>query len=905
MWSEEWFAGRLDEHGLEQAFREISPDYVDCVFSNNIDPGAFFSDRGIRVGAQSSREYQAALYTPRETVERLFGGNGIAIRLDGTPSWRTKGRLYFMCLNAPAWRGAVKDAIVRLVPFVDAISQDNLGEPINKGQGNFCEWCRRKFREFVARKYSPRALARLGVRRLDTFDARKYILEKRLRAKTRAELLEDELIRSYIESQFVAQRAALKEIVDAARAEAQRLGKPYLPFYGNIGNIWGGRAYPVVIADLVDVVAPEAFVKWALPFWVAKQPRLKSAATTLRFKLARAAGDYAKPVWAWGAKAGLHLPPKERNVPVAVLIELAEAQANGAVATGNTAWDRAFFRLGDRKFRTLAKFYRFAEANRALFTERDSYARVALVFSVPTLLYRSFSALQVGCLHGSAFAVLARALEETHVPYDIVVLRHPLFRDDKVARDRLGRYTNVILPGVDCMSDSQATILREYVKRGGRLLAWGNTGTRTERFRRRPKPVLAGLRAQFPDRVDQMPDAELMKLARNYMNMSEERFARVQTRLRGSLRDAEIVKTDAPALTWVNLWRQDDGRRLSVHLLNYDIDLKRNAAHRAEDVSLRVKLPKDLVFDKCLWISLDGPTKSLPFSIGDGWAKVTVPAVTLYEIVVFTNGDELRIANELARVRKNIDRIRVASDFGPAATAGLLDKFKHAAIAHERRNLEVAGVLTALLLRQSQGELDALVRGNVGVRKAARKSFIDLAESAVWAFDFGEGEVAGGFKPVQSETQYDPEVGFGFVRPAARDSRGRNRYTTYFIWRHIWQRRRRSGIGRLERNPASGLDPLHRDFLYGEVPYEFVATVPNGEYRVTIAEGEDATHGDLPATEVWAEGKRVLKPTSMPVGVFVHRSFAVSVTDNHLNLKFGGRWGWSVCGLLIEKASGR
>ena len=66
----------------------------------------------------------------------------------------------------------------------------------------------------------------------------------------------------------------------------------------------------------------------------------------------------------------------------------------------------------------------------------------------------------------------ARALEEGHIPYDAVILRHPEIQADRVTLDQLRKYRLIILPVLECLSDSQIDLLivrrRDLVK-GGKI----------------------------------------------------------------------------------------------------------------------------------------------------------------------------------------------------------------------------------------------------------------------------------------------------------------------------------------------------------------------------------------------------------------------------------------------------
>ncbi|NOZ94528.1 MAG: hypothetical protein GXP47_07300 [Acidobacteria bacterium] len=92
-------------------------------------------------------------------------------------------------------------------------------------------------------------------------------------------------------------------------------------------------------------------------------------------------------------------------------------------------------------------------------------ARTALLFSRDTLDFRVRGSWE----HGDAadgFMGMAMLLLEGHVPYEVI--------SDEDLGD-LDRFSVLILPGVEAMSEAQAAHIAEWVRGGGRLLATGLT----------------------------------------------------------------------------------------------------------------------------------------------------------------------------------------------------------------------------------------------------------------------------------------------------------------------------------------------------------------------------------------------------------------------------------------------
>jgi len=185
-------------------------------------------------------------------------------------------------------------------------------------------------------------------------------------------------------------------------------------------------------------------------------------------------------------------------------------------------------------------------------------------------------------------------LLDHHIPFDLIP-------EAALTPERLARYSVVLLPGITCMSDDHAAILREYVRAGGGLLASGDVGTRHLCGAVRERSCLAdvlpdgaGVRTVGAGRVawhpgwlwrDGLPDISFRREAGWYRRMAlrghnplerlqgdgnRELFADTLNRLLPE--NASIVAGDAPGVR-VSLFEPRDhaDRRLIAHLVNYDV----------------------------------------------------------------------------------------------------------------------------------------------------------------------------------------------------------------------------------------------------------------------------------------------------------------------------------------------
>jgi hypothetical protein len=115
--------------------------------------------------------------------------------------------------------------------------------------------------------------------------------------------------------------------------------------------------------------------------------------------------------------------------------------------------------------------------------DASSAADVALVFSWASRNFHS-----PGTEWLAEFAGWARLLVEEHVPYDILSAEAVLQSPDPAGE--LRRYRLLVLPGLSCMDEPLARLVREHVRAGGALIATGDTSLQYADGRERPDFLL-------------------------------------------------------------------------------------------------------------------------------------------------------------------------------------------------------------------------------------------------------------------------------------------------------------------------------------------------------------------------------------------------------------------------------
>lgn len=626
VWCNEGAGNKIVDARAQYA-AELKPDFVDW---NECGPLA--KDFGVRTSS-GGPEYQEFYKMEGPEVwgsrNQRFLDNGFAESLDGTiiqdETWGEGG--YFTCHNGDGWHEWFTTELIRRNADRLGMCQDNIScAPWSKGKGCFCKPCLTKFRGWLKSRYSVEELARFGITDIESFDYRERVAAYGLVGN---EALEDPITREYIKFQFASQLGAWADVVERVKADHRQRGLA-VPCYGNQIGAFGTTPFAVAIGAFCDVIEIEEVigVKDSIPNW------------GWLYKMGRAGGHEQKPVWVRGP---VYDDGKERTPQLSPLfwrVHHAEALANGGVRDisfgMNAPWtgDPATLDFIDSpEVRKVWKEYsELCDANRAVFTHRESMAQVGLVYSLPSTMFRRFYPLDIDDNnYFSRFDQTARLLAARHVPYDCMVFGHPeLF---PTAAAQLKRYRVLVLPSADALSDIQVKLLRDFAAKGGTIVKLGEIGARDENLNRRASNALAGLAV---------------------LDLEKDR-----DRALAVLRAANPVTADVPEKVTVNAWSSANGASVDLHFVSYGADLGKETWEPLKPFRASVKLPDGFRPDTARLLRFGSPAEELRFTVDSGVASVTVPAFEGYAVVSFAQKAKLDAANAAARKRREEDKALV------------------------------------------------------------------------------------------------------------------------------------------------------------------------------------------------------------------------------------------------------
>ncbi len=606
----------------------LQPDAVAGHNAVYLNWDGYFTDKGLFVGGGNwEQEYNhVAIDDP---MLANFEDNGIARDIDGK---KIEGSLlwpgYQMCHNAPAYRKYYIDRVTRISPEINIFTQDNINMPSFQGWGKgcFCTWCKQEFRRWLRQHQTLDLVKQTGIRDIESFDMLEYVNSVKAEMQTKGEhyVLKNPIMRAFIlfhyESQSHLWRDAVEKIKQGANHPIAVMGNQY----GNNGE----KPFSVALSQIGDVVCTESNIGTNAQF--SHFDRIK---TMLLVKLGYASGEFKRPVWLQYS-ALFHSPVAAKS---RLRFISAQSLANNgtpftwATTTGQSGWF----------FDTEAEISRFMQRNRYLFTRCDGYANVGLVYSLPTNMWRRYTAFELSPEKYQTWLYsFAMALEEMHVAYEMNCWWHPLLGSDAVSMERLSRYKVLILPGVSCFTEEQHQALEKFKKRGGHIITMPVTELHNENVESIVSTVLnAG------KQVTTLPIELFADYTKFYKALQP-----VVTKVLGN--DA-IIQTNAPRDVWSSLQLDESGKVLSLHLVNGDIDEAEDRFNAVTNSEWRIKLPEGLRVNKAQLVRLESSEEErIAVRVKDDLAEITVPRIEGYTIVSLYADDGLARIVENSRKRR-------------------------------------------------------------------------------------------------------------------------------------------------------------------------------------------------------------------------------------------------------------
>ena len=903
--------GWLDEHWTLVDYLDRSADY---------STHEWLAHRGIWAEVYGSNEYQETIHFHEEGARKLLWDNGIARDMAGervlsqhyntsVPWWKEKigWDAFIVCNNAPRWWAVIHYDWLTSPLLGDAISQDNIGGPTSRigagGHGRYCDFCNRKFRHYLQttdrlpdfrrdyrhiRDYVEKNLADV-VRQLPPHTKPRW---NRAEGDLLAKLCAPPVMSEYQKCLYLTHLHGFLRHRRDAKLVAERLGKEFDVHGNQGGGFIGPNPYQVALSDFVDTVW---FESSGLSTYDVFKHNWNNAWGALRYTMGWAMTQGERPFM---SMTGFH-----KHTPDLVEHEMAEACAGGGVLFVN----QQHFEKEPEVEKLLAGYFRFRHARRALFATagKRRHAQVALAYSVPTMMYDAYQyvgdAPPINSLSG-----MARALLEAHIPFDVVILRHPEIRADAVTLDELRRYKVVILPALECLSDHQVDLLTRYAQGGRTLGLLGQSGIRDENNLPRKQPPQAGW-PEVGRTAELLPGRSFGPCRATASDETRALGDAAAAAVRKALGGQTIVSGKLPRMLWVHAWLHGEDL-LSLHFVNYAIDFETGKATPTEPTRVTIALPPTVALGEALWLTPDGRREPVELMVdGDGAAHLTLPSVRVYGILVIGGAGVEERRSATLQAAALAARAVMAGGRDDPAVQGLAAML--AGLTGPRRDVDPPlGLDQAPVLVQAAEQVLRNIQAEQDAAYLARVRAMAAAEGAVLAIDFGGEKTEGGWRKCGVSDRYDPERRFGWLEtPDDTEPTPEERWYAMAA-KHGGKVATEIVAGRLLFWPYREAPPVPlRTHLACGGPRRFRIDLEPGDYVVRVAATMPSwtNRNFLVSGMVACNGAVRLLDAPMDKGSLVARDFAVTVQDDRkLELTFGAATGWGIAAIVVYKAGG-
>ncbi|HUT92068.1 MAG TPA: hypothetical protein VMY37_21415 [Thermoguttaceae bacterium] len=886
-------------------------DYIDR--SADYTTHEYLTHRGIWYEVYGSNEYQETIHFHEAGAKKLFWDNGIARDMHGervlsehyntgVPWWKEKigWDAYIVCNNAPRW-SAVIDYDWLTSPLLGfAVSQDNIGGPTSRigagSHGRYCDFCNAKFFHYLEttgrlpefraryrhiRDYVQENLADV-VRQTPPYVKPRWDLA---RAEVLAKLAEPPVMSEYQKFLYLSHLYNFVRYYRDAKLVAARTGRDYDVHGNQGGSAIGPCPYQVALSDFVDTV-------WFESSGITAYDQFKygwnNANGAFRYAIGRAMTRGKKPFM---SMTGFPKP-----TPDLVEHEMAEACAGGGVLFVN----QLHFEKEPDLQQKLTDYFRFRHDHRALFADQGKtpYVQIAVAYSVPSMMYYNYAYANAPPV--TALSGIARALEEGHLPYDVVIFNHPEIHADHATLEDLKAYRLMILPSLECLSDAQVDLLTRYVRGGGTIGLIGQCAARNEDNLPRRESAVAEWR-KAGRVVDVLPPG------RGFLEVraKESDATRALTRtaiesVRNALDGKMVLSGDLPRLLWVKTWRHADDF-VSLHFVNYDVDFESGNAAPTRPVELAVTLPPGVPGEEAVWLTPDGKAQAVDLRADGPRIAFTVPSVRVYGVLVV--GRRGLDAARSGLLEANALWAR-ASMAGGGSWRGLADQADGVGRMAEKAADGLSSPEETADYLNAAGKLFHSVREQGDADYVARLRDAVVADDALAAFDFGASDAKPPWKSVGGDSVYSPDAGFGWL-PADDATDPTPEETDYAMaQRHGAKfRGEEPAVGSLlfwpYKQPIPG--PLRTNLVSG-ASRAFRVSVPAGSYTVRVITTNPAwtNRNFLVSGMVSAGGAVRLLDAAHDRGAVVAREFVAIAPQGTLDFTFGGPTGWAVAALVIR-----
>lgn len=491
-----------------------------------------------------------------EEVAELASSGALAVNYEGREAVQHGGEtVYYFSTNHPLWQETLIEQAKRIVDLnADGIAViapwGSSFYPAYGGRPDFSSVSIEGFRAYFSNRYTSRELSTKGISNLESFDYLKYLHERGIRGE---ELESAPLYADYQQFQRKSAFEFYKRFVNEVKEYARSKGIENFP------------------------IAPANHGEWLVPLTLNLLPYSDYAFTNLDFEELVHCYEYHAYEYKLhysAMKAPLVAAPmdasfgwlvqKSSKPEDFIQVKMAEAYTNNGrfhdqYQAGLTT-EEGFIDYSIEA-EAISKINSFYLSNKDLFNiGSQSLAKAAVLLSA-----KSITNVEAG--HWFLFRKVCKTLTASHFQYDVIFSENSNLSPNSLTLEKLELYEVIILPGNDKLDNNAASLVTEYLARGGKLVIVNEVD-----------PGLSLSAGTSYTVISWGPDLSKSGWFRN------KEFLDVMD----NMLDKRASEDTLPRDVGIQIWQ--DNNKIVVHLINYDFDLAKGVIEK-QDIPVSINLP--------------------------------------------------------------------------------------------------------------------------------------------------------------------------------------------------------------------------------------------------------------------------------------------------------------------------
>ncbi len=534
-------------------------------------------------------------------------------------------------------------------------------------------WEGHGFIEYLKSKFTKSQLSELGIRDVDNFCLKTYLESKYplkgdysirvpfrkkfltswpfewIEFENNSEVLSDPVLKEALLYWYQSAIALVKNISVETKKYAEANHRKVLlttnEFYAWIPHI--------TLTPYMDVVYVEDSQLRPFPYQT----------NGLVCKLARASSNFTKPVWIgeWALWFANPFAPETPPTDVSTLIKLriSEIFSNPGcimlIPFGTGSPDEGWppHRLVSKHERKgVAEYYRFISNMRELFENTRPYSNVALLVSLPTAIWQYFPAFGIRSSddYYDEIRGWARALEEMHVPYDVLLLgMDGILNTDSYKR--LKDYKVLIAPRLSRISSRDLNAIEKFLETEGRLITTADFALYDDMNNGRENTIRTTI-------LNSKNVIIVNKTGELYWDSLGERkpdnslFSYMARKISFAWDMDKLLDTNASKNVMINTLKKFDTNEFILSLINYNYHYNKNHDWTVPErnIEVKLKLPENYGILQIFSISPEEGRTYLKYIRSGDWIIVNIDTLTTWKLVIIEPVRESFLVNLNGRV---------------------------------------------------------------------------------------------------------------------------------------------------------------------------------------------------------------------------------------------------------------